>query len=154
MYATEEVYRKTTSEGATGFSLMVALYDTLAGDLRRAAEAERCNNIEKRCNEVKHALLVIAHLEDWISQGSGGELADKLTAFYSTLRRKMILAQARRSPEILEEQMFQVLDLRKMWHELDVRSASAVEVPSWVNAQEFSSNAPARYERSASSWSA
>ena len=37
MSPTEMAYRKTAIGGASGFGLLVALYDTLAGDLRRAA---------------------------------------------------------------------------------------------------------------------
>jgi flagellar protein FliS len=151
MFATEQAYRKTASEGASGLSLLVALYDTLAGDLRRAAEAERCNNIEKRCAEVKHALLVVAHLEDWIHRGSGGELADRLKAFYASLRRDMIVAQAKRSPELLERQMESVLKVRKIWHDLDSRRAPSSEIPAWAHSQSLPSMPSQSY---ASSWSA
>jgi len=37
MNRTDMAYRKSAVEGATGFGLLIALYDTLAGDLRRAA---------------------------------------------------------------------------------------------------------------------
>src|SRR5579863_134401 len=105
MSPTEMAYRKTALGGSSGFGLLIALFDTLAGDLRRAAEAERSNDIEKRCNEINHALRVIAYLEDGIERGSGGELAQQLAGFYASLRRKMIEAQARRSASILDEQM-------------------------------------------------
>ena len=62
-------YRKAATEGASGFGLLVGLFDTLAGDLRRAAEAQRARDIEKRCKEGNHALLVIGHLEDWVNHG-------------------------------------------------------------------------------------
>jgi hypothetical protein len=51
MNRTDVTYRKTAAEGASGFGLLIALYDTLAGDLRRAAEAERSNDIEQRCHD-------------------------------------------------------------------------------------------------------
>lgn len=152
MSAMELAYRKTATQGASGFGLLVALYDTLAGDLRRAAEAERSNNIEKRCREVNHALLVIAHLEDWIGRGGGGELAEQLIAFYASLRRKMLEAQARRSAEALEQQMVLVLDVRRTWHELETRNSQ--EAPVWAQVQAFPGTVPQNYERSALSWSA
>src|ERR1700733_7096825 len=113
MNPTELSYRKTAAEGASGFGLLIALYDTLAGNLRRAADAERSNNLEKRCLEVNHALLVIGYLEDWIEQASVGELTQKLVGLYSSLRRKLIEAQVKRSPEILERQMERVLSIRE-----------------------------------------
>jgi flagellin-specific chaperone FliS len=154
MNATELTYRKTAAQGASGFGLLVALCDTLAGDLRRAADAERANDIEGRCREVNHALLVVGYLEDGIARGSGGALAKRLAAIYSSLRRKMIEAQAKRSVEILEQQMAVVLTLRKHWHELDVRATSPAEVPTWVPAQSLSTFATQQYEPCVSSWSA
>src|SRR5271165_3608575 len=124
MSPTELAYRKTALGGASGFGLLIGLYDTLAGDLRRAADAERNNDIEKRCREVNHALLVIGHLEDWLAQGSGGELAQRLSAFYAGLRRKMIEAQAKRSAEMLEQQMAEVLEIRSIWLGLELRGSS------------------------------
>jgi flagellar biosynthetic protein FliS len=121
MTRTDLAYRKTAVEGASGFGLLIALFDTLASDLRRAAEAERNNAIEKRSSEVKHALLVLGYLEDWLKRGSEGELAEKLTAFYATLRRKLIDAQVNRSATLLEEQMASVLKIREYWQQADSR---------------------------------
>ncbi len=71
---------------------MIAHYDTLAGDLRCAASAERSNNLEKRYLEVNHALLVIGYLEDAMERSSGGELTQQLAELYSSLRRPLIEA--------------------------------------------------------------
>src|SRR5271165_4012432 len=120
MSPTEMAYRKTAIGGASGFGLLIALYDTLAGDLRRAAEAERSNNLEKRTQELNHALLVVAYLEEYIERGSGGKLADQLVTFYRTLRRKIIEAQVKRSAEILEDQMLEVLKIREIWQRFEL----------------------------------
>ena len=112
MTALENAYRKTALGGASGFGLMIALYDTLAGDLRRAAEAERRNDLGERGRQVRHALLIVGHLEDWIDRGPGGVLAQQLKGVYASLRRRMIEAQAKRSPEMLEEEMARILEIR------------------------------------------
>lgn len=148
-----ETYRKTAVQGASGLSLLIALYDTLAGDLRRAAEAERNNNIEKRSEAAKHALLVVSHLQDWLQRGEGGELTQQLGAFYLNLRRKVIEAQAKRSPEMLEQQMALVLEVRATWHDVEARSASSMEVPPWVHGPGFA-GALHHVERTTASWSA
>jgi flagellar secretion chaperone FliS len=155
MTPTETAYRKTALGGASGFGLLIALYDTLAGDLKRAAEAERRNDIEMRCRQVNHALLVIAHLQDWIDHGPGGELAHQLTVFYSSLRRNFIEAQITRSAEILERQMAQVLDIRAIWQGLELGTSSpTVEVPAWAQTTSSYPGGSPLHERSASSWSA
>jgi flagellar biosynthetic protein FliS len=119
MKSTELSYRRTAAEGASGFGLLIALYDVLAGDLRRAADAERNNNIGKRCIEINHALLVIGYLEHWLDRSSGAELADKLTSLYSSMRKNLIKAQAKRSVELLEQQMELVLNIRGIWQRLE-----------------------------------
>jgi flagellar protein FliS len=121
MTRTDLAYRQTAAEGASGFGVLIALYDTLASNLRRAAEAERASDIGLRSREVNHAFLVIAYLEDWVKRGPGGELADQLTAFYADLRRQLIQAQAARSARGLEEQMARVLKIRENWQQADMR---------------------------------
>lgn len=155
MSPTEMAYRKTAIGGASGFGLLVALYDTLAGDLRRAADAERDDDLEKRTRELTHALLVVAHLEDRVTRGSGGELADQLTGFYRSLRRKIIEAQAKRSAAILEDQMNLVLKLREAWQGLEMRGISArPEGGSWDNPASYAGATGASMRQGASHWSA
>lgn len=122
MTRTDLAYRKTAAAGASGFGVLIALYDTLAGDLRRAAEAERVNDISKRGREVNHALLVIAHLEDWLSGGAEGELTNKLRTFYARLRQNILQAQLKRSATGLELEMSSVLKIRAYWQDADSRS--------------------------------
>jgi flagellar biosynthetic protein FliS len=154
MSTTEDVYRNTAVAGASGFGLLIALYDTLAGNLQRAADAERNNNIEKRCAEVNHAFLVVGYLENWMEQGSGGELAQHLLRFYASLRRKMLLAQAKRSAEMLEQQMALVLKIRGTWQEIELRGSVAEEHPDWAQTLNDPEATAVSNERSASSWSA
>jgi flagellar protein FliS len=154
MNPTELAYRRTAVEGASGFGLLIALYDTLAGDLRRAADAQRKRDLEKRCEEVNHALLVVGYLEDWIDREDGGELAQKLIVFYANMRKKLIEAQAKESPELLEEQMALVLQIRGTWQDLENRASNALRVPSQLEAQKYPGTSPLDEDRSMSSWSA
>ncbi len=154
MNSTELAYRKTAVEGASGFGLLIALYDTLAGDLLRGADAERRNDIEKRCHEINHATLVIGYLEDWVERSGGGELAQQLVAFYSSLRRKMIEAQAKRSADILEEQVALVLKIRETWSAMERQESSPMEVPRGPQAPGYPGAEQAVHQGNACSWSA
>ena len=78
---TELSYRKSAIEGASSIGLIIALFDTLAGDLRRAAAAIRKNDIEKRCKELDHASLVLGQLASWVDMDKGGESAKTLAGF-------------------------------------------------------------------------
>jgi flagellar protein FliS len=154
MNPTEMTYRKTAVEGASGFGLLIALYDTLAGNLRRAADAQRRGDIQKRCEELKHALLVIGYLEDWVDRKEGGELAQRLLAFYANLRARLIKAQAKQSAEILEREMIVVLAIRGTWHDLEARASSALELLPTSETLKYPGTVPPQEEPSVYSWSA
>jgi flagellar biosynthetic protein FliS len=110
-------YRKSAIEGASPIGLVIALYDTLWGDLRRAAAAIRENDIEKRCRELNHAALVLGQLENWIDLKNGGELAKNLTQLYAYLRAKMMEASIAKSAPMLEAQMELILHVRTSWQQ-------------------------------------
>jgi flagellar protein FliS len=156
MNAIELTYRKTAAaSGASGLGLLIAMYDTLAGSLRKAAQAERDNDIEARCKAVDHALMVIAVLDDWITRGSGGELAQQLTSFYASLRRKLVQAQAKRSAALLEQQMAAVLKIREQWQAMEFRcERSGPEILPPVQTPGYAMRVPIEMEQRQLSWSA
>ena len=154
MQSTQLAYRKSAAEGAGGFGLLIALYDTLAGNLRRAADAERDNHLEKRCLEINHALLVVGYLEDAIEQASGGELTQQLVSLYSSLRRKLIEAQAKRSPLILEQQMERVLRLRESWQTMELSAPDAPNSLARAMANREHDGTAAYQPSGSTSWSA
>jgi len=119
-------YRKTAAEGASGIGLLIALYDTLAGNLRRAAEAQRANDIERRSREANHAFTVIGYLEGCLQRGTGGDLALQLRAFYAALRRKLLGAQVKQSAEMLDNLMADVLKIREAWQAADLGATPSI----------------------------
>jgi flagellar biosynthetic protein FliS len=129
LYDTGLSYRKTAIEGASAIGLVIALYDTLWGDLHRASEALRTNNIEARCNELNHAFLVLGQLESWVAPENGGDLAESLTHFYRYLRAKMMEASLRQSSKILGELMDLILHVRSAWQQRDTNPIPLVETP-------------------------
>jgi flagellar secretion chaperone FliS len=112
-------YRRSAIEGASPIGLMIALFDTLAGDLKRAAGALRKNDIETRCSELNHAALVLGHLENWLDLKNGGESAQTLSRFYAYLRAKMMDAAGTKSAKLLETQIDMILHVRSAWQQLD-----------------------------------
>jgi flagellar protein FliS len=154
MTATNLAYRMASAEGASGLGLLVALCDTLAGDLRRAAEAQRNQNLEQRSRELTHALAVMGILENWIDPQSG-ELAQKLMSLYGAMRRNIMQAQALQSAEMLEEQMKTALSMREVWQKLDQEPASSgPEVLPPMQEHSYAGACFAHAERPQLSWSA
>jgi flagellar protein FliS len=116
---TELSYRKSAIEGASAIGLIIALFDTLAGDLRRAAAAIRKSDIEKRCKELDHASLVLGQLASWVDMEKGGESAQTLAQFYANLRATMMEAAVTQSASLLETQIDTILQVRSAWQRLD-----------------------------------
>jgi flagellar secretion chaperone FliS len=115
----ETTYRNSSVGGASPIGLMIALFDRLITDLRRAAEAVRGNDIEGRCRELNHALLILGQLETWIDGKDGGEPARQLAMFYSYLRARLLEASARQSAELFEAQMQTIVHIRSRWQLLE-----------------------------------
>lgn len=151
---TDLAYRRTAAESASGFGILISLYDTFAGDLRRAAAAQRSGNIEARADELRHALQVIGFLENWVDAESG-DLARKLVAFYDSARQKIVKAQANQSARMLEELMVETLGIRQVWQSLELRGmAHGPEILPPARAPQYGGAAAAFMERHHASWSA
>jgi flagellin-specific chaperone FliS len=154
MSPTEFLYRQVAAAGSDGMSLMLALYDTLAGDLQRGAEAERRNDIAERSRQLNHALLVVGFLENQLNKGADGGLNQSLIAFYRRLRRRVLDSQLKRSPEILEQEMAQVLKIRTTWQKLGTRSEPVAAYLPPVARQAYPGSASLSQVRNSKSWSA
>lgn len=112
-------YRRSAINGASPIGLVIALYDTLSGDLRRAATAIRNNDIERRCSELNHAALVLGQLENWIDKDNGEELSKNLATFYTYLRSKMLEASFKKNASTLDSLIELVLQVRTAWQQRD-----------------------------------
>ena len=74
-------YRRAATQQASVVGLVIALYDTLAGDLQRAAIAMQKNQIEERCRQLKHGFTVLLQLYAFLDTERGGETAMHLHRF-------------------------------------------------------------------------
>ena len=127
MSTTEMSYKRSAIEGASSIGLMVVLFDTLAGDLRRAVAALNKSDIEARCKELNHATLVIGQLDSWVDLDKGGESARNLAGFYAYLRAKMMEAAVSQSAKPLQAPIEMILRVRTAWHKLDVAPQQGTE---------------------------
>ncbi len=120
-------YRRAALQQASTVGLVIALYDTLAGDLARAAVALENDDIEVRCQELSHGFRVLHQLDLMLDMQNGGQAAINLRRFYNHLRGQMLTAQFKRSAAVLRDQIRIVLDVRDAWQRLDTRSNGATE---------------------------
>ena len=139
----EMTYRNSAVMGASPIGLMIALFDRLAVDLRRAADAIRQGDVETRCDEINHGFLVLGQLESWLDHEKGGEPARHLTAFYGLLRAKMMQASVTQSSQLLEEQIETLLHIRTSWQQLDSNPVQGNQGVYGTMPSEASSGSPA-----------
>jgi flagellar protein FliS len=139
LMTTELAYRRSSIAGATSIGLMIVLFDTLVGDLRRAASALRKDDIETRCKELNHAALVLGQLESWVDLKNGGESAETLSRFYAYLRAKMMEASIKKSAAVLDTQIDMILHVRSAWQQLDTSPLPTAEKQAGGLSEQFHS---------------
>ncbi len=112
-------YRQAATRQASVVGLVIALYDTLIGNLRRAAEAIERGDIQSRCDELIHGFKVLQQLDAMLDMERGGETAVKNRRFYNLLRGQMLTAQFKLSSETLKKQIGLILEVRQAWQQID-----------------------------------
>ncbi len=123
-------YRRAAAQQASVVGLVIALYDTLAGNLRRAVLAMHQHDIEQRSEQLKHGFSILTQLTSLLDLEHGGQTALNLQRFYNHVRQEMLRAQFAQDPAILESAADLVLDIRGAWQEVDTRSAYTPASPS------------------------
>jgi flagellar protein FliS len=148
----QTTYRDSRVGGASPIGLIIALFDRLVGDLTRAADAIRKGEIERRCRETNHALLVIAQLESWLDRERGGEAARQLALFYAQIRASLMQASVELRAERLDEQVASILNVRSSWQVLDA-SQTPQEVANTASSRAFEASHGVSYGSSGRSFS-
>jgi len=112
-------YRRAAVQEASPAGLVVILYDLLVDDLQAAIHAIRCDDIEERSRNLKHALLVLQLLEGTLDMEKGGAAACSLAAFYTYVRQQLLEAQFRNDEDVLAHQIALIFDVREAWRNID-----------------------------------
>jgi flagellar protein FliS len=118
------LYRRSATQHATVVGLVIALHDTLIGDLQRAAAAMEQDDIETRCNELIHGFQVLTQLDAMVDMNNGGEAAVKIRRFYSHIRGQMLTAQFKLDPQMLYAQVDAILTVREAWEQVDTTGSA------------------------------
>ena len=119
-------YRHAAAQQASAVGLVIALLDTLAGDLKRAAASMESKDIEDRVRHIKHGFSVLTQLDSLVDAEHGGQTAAHLRRFYAYLRAQMLSAQFQQEHLILVRLCSYVLDVRGAWQELVIKSSHGV----------------------------
>jgi flagellar secretion chaperone FliS len=112
-------YHQSTAFGATAVGQVVALYDTILRDLRRATDATATGKIEERVNSSNHALLVIGELQSVLDFERGGEVARHLSDFYNVTRAMVANASITSCAEKFQELIAMFARIRAAWSHVE-----------------------------------
>jgi flagellar protein FliS len=112
-------YQQVSAHGGSPVALIVALYDTILRDFRRALVALEAGNVETRVFELNHALAVIGHLEEVLDHKRGGAVAKRFEGFYRITRGLIVAANAEPSRESLDNLIEMYGSLRQAWQEAE-----------------------------------
>ena len=110
-----QVYQDSAVRGATPIELVVLLYDSAIEDMRRALAAMKKGEIEARSAAVGHALMVLQQLQGTLDFERGGAAAKQFEQFYSLVRAKLLEAQIRSSPDLMQQQIRFLSEVRDCW---------------------------------------
>ena len=126
-------YRNSATEGATQIDILLACYDALTEQIRSAGNCASKGDIAGRCRYSERALLLIGHLESWVSLLDDTELAASLASFYSYLRAEILQLQLSTELNKFMDLAFVVCETRAAWQKkqsANVSKASVATEPS------------------------
>lgn len=118
-------YQQGTAFGASPLGQVVALYDTILCDLRRALSAVDAGQVEQRVNAANHALIVIGELQSVLDFERGGDAARNLDRFYRVGRALLTQASVTSSREKFSELISMFARLRAAWSRIERSAAPA-----------------------------
>jgi flagellar secretion chaperone FliS len=115
----QQSYREATVRGASPVGLVVRLYEQLIEDLRQASMAIEQNDIERRSNRIKHAILIIGYLQSPLDFAQGGKVAQDLNHFYNALRQNVVWVQFHPSKRTVTQLITDLLAVREAWIQVE-----------------------------------
>jgi flagellar secretion chaperone FliS len=121
-------YNRSTAFGATAVGQVIALYDSILNDFRRAIAAVGSGEIERRVRASNHALVVIGELQSVLDFDRGGEAARHLNSLYNVARALITEASITNSHEKFLELISMFARVRAAWSHVE-RSVTASEPP-------------------------
>jgi flagellar secretion chaperone FliS len=132
----QQSYREATVQGASPVQLVIGLYEQMIEDVRQAAIAVEQKDIRQRTRHVKHAILVIGHLQSVLDFENGGKVARDLNNFYNVLRQSLLQVQFFPSKRGLAQLTTDLLAVRSAW--IEVERAERASVANAVDARNVS----------------
>lgn len=108
-------YRSSATEGATHIDILLACYDAVAEDVRLAGKFAANGDAAARCRHSQRALLLIGHLESWVSLLDDADLSTSLASFYQYLRAEILQLQTSSELDRFVSLALVICETRAVW---------------------------------------
>lgn len=113
-------YKSIQIETATPERLLLMLYDGAIRFLNVAQQAMHDKQIETSHNNLLKAEAIIIELMSVLNFEIGGDIAKNLFALYDFMYRHLVQANIKKDPQMVQEVVDLLTDLRKTWAEAAV----------------------------------
>jgi flagellar protein FliS len=125
----QQSYREAGVLGASPVELTIRLYEKMIDDLRQVSDAIEKKEVRRRTDRIKHAILIVGHLESSLDFDRGGKVARNLELLYQTLRCRLLHLQFHPSTQGAAQLVTDLLAVRQAWVEVQ-RSETPAAAPS------------------------
>jgi flagellar secretion chaperone FliS len=122
--ASPQAYRRGAVLAASPADLVVILYDGARRFLRQAVAAMKQGEIERAHNTLRHAEMIIGHLDGTLDLEQG-DIARRLRDIYGFCLRHLNKARLAQDPAMLEEISDLLGELRDAWSRIATEARGA-----------------------------
>jgi flagellar protein FliS len=121
-------YRKGAVNGASPLKLVIMLYDGALRYMETGKHAMRHGDLQKQNGELQKAQRVVTELMSCLDMDQGGEVAQNLLALYSYILNCLVQANIEDKPDLIDQSIAILSELRESWTALEASLAQPVEL--------------------------
>jgi flagellar secretion chaperone FliS len=102
--------------------LIIMLYDGAISACRKAISFMKNEDIEHKGEMISKAVLIIeSGLRSSLDSKNGGDIAQSLDSLYLYMTKQLTMANIKNKPELIEEVIKLLLDLKSAWEAIDAK---------------------------------
>jgi len=112
---TADTYKTQQIQTASREEILVMLYEGAIRFLNKAKEGQAEGNIEKSHTNIMKCQRILTEFMNTLDIEAGGEVAQNLLSLYEYMHRRLVQANVKRDPVILEEVLGHLRQLKATW---------------------------------------
>jgi flagellar protein FliS len=121
-------YRKSSIGSASPLQLVVMLYDGALRFMEAGKHAMLKKDVFAQNEALTKAERIVSELLATLDMNQGGEVAKNLLSIYTYVYNQLVTANIEDKPELIDECVAIMSDLRESWVELEAKSRPAAVV--------------------------